>query len=127
MNGLARVLIVEDDLPLLEAMCDILELAGHEVRTAESGEVAFEVLKEWLPDVIVADVIMPPGISGIEVADAVRAHPKWKHIPIVFASASTTLQHEGRILEFERSEFLRKPFSADDLQACVQRMLETEW
>lgn len=124
---LARVLIVEDDLPLLEAMHDILELADHEVKLASSGEAAFDVIKEWTPDLIVADVIMPPGISGIDLADAVRAHPKWKHIPILFASASTTLEHEGRILEIERSEFLRKPFSADVLQEFVRRMLDTEW
>jgi CheY-like chemotaxis protein len=123
---LASVLVVEDDKPLLQAMVEILEMAGYEVRPAESGDIAFDVLKDWPPDIIVTDVIMPPGINGIALADAVRVHPKWKHIPILFVSASTTLQHEGRILEIERSEFLRKPFAADELQEAVANLLETD-
>ncbi len=68
-----RVLMVEDQAELLALISDALASSGHEVHTAEHGPAALELLRGDVQfDVIVSDVSMPEGISGIELAEYAR-------------------------------------------------------
>lgn len=119
------MLIVEDDPALLEAMSEILLLAGHDVRSANNGEKGLKLLGEKEYELLLVDVLMP-GMTGIEVAQTVRKNEVWNGIPILFASASTTLEHEGKIFSMDKTSFLRKPFSAESLVEAVAKALKED-
>lgn len=67
-----RVLAVDDSVDLLESLAMVLRLLGHEVETAPDGETALETIRAWRPDVALVDIGLP-GLSGYDVARAVRA------------------------------------------------------
>lgn len=72
-----RLVVVDNDADALDLACTDLRLEGHEiVATAQDGDTALEMVAQHLPDVLVVDHRMPPGLSGLEVARRVRAdHP----------------------------------------------------
>ncbi len=78
-----RVLIVDDDPPVLETSAAIVRSFGFSVRTAEDGFVALQILREVLPDIILADLRMP-GMSGFELLSIVRR--RFPHIPTIAIS-----------------------------------------
>lgn len=78
-----RVLIVDDDPLVLETSAAIVRSFGFSVRTAEDGFVALQILREVLPDIIVADLRMP-GMSGFELLSIVRR--RFPHIPTIAIS-----------------------------------------
>lgn len=115
---MADLLIVDDDLALLEAMGEILTTYGHQVRVVTSGEAALDAIEVAPPDLIVTDVVMP-GMSGLELWEAVRHHPDWENIPFVFISAVASPQTCKQIAELGSEVFLGKPFDAEMLQNAV--------
>ena len=83
-----RVLIVEDDPVVLETSAAIVRSFGFSVRTAEDGFVALQILREVLPDIILADLRMP-GMSGFEFLSIVRR--RFPHIPTIAISGEYIL------------------------------------
>lgn len=77
-----RILIVEDDSIVRQVYQTKFKLDGFEVKTAVDGKVAVEVLRDFLPDVVLLDLMMP-GISGIEVLKFIRAQPQLRSTPVV--------------------------------------------
>ncbi len=80
-----RVLIVEDEKPLLLALRDNLESEGLTVDFASNGEEAMEHIKENTPDLILLDLLMPKK-DGFYVLEEVRKNPAWKDLPIIVLS-----------------------------------------
>jgi CheY-like chemotaxis protein len=119
---MADVLVVDDDQVLLDAMGEILAAYGHRVCTAISAMEALRAIEESPPDLIVADVIMP-GMSGIDLMEAVRARPDWSHIPFLFISAAALPETRRQIEAMEGGTFLAKPFNAEDLNEAVATKL----
>ncbi len=83
-----RVLVVEDDPLVLETTAAVVRSFGFSVRTAEDGFVALQILREVLPDIILADLRMP-GMSGFELLSIVRR--RFPHIPTIAISGEYVL------------------------------------
>ncbi len=117
------VMVVDDDRHLLTTVTDFLRFEGYEVITAANGKEALAALRKSRPDVILLDVMMP-GMDGGDVAQAIRARPTLKNIPIIFTTAvvskSEERSHDG---EIGGESFLAKPFQLDELTMRIQEAL----
>ncbi len=102
-----RVLIVEDDRELRQVLCYSLMDIGAECVEATDGRKALEILCRSLApeekfDLVLLDILMPGGVSGWDVLEAMRANPLWSDIPAVVLSGKATL-----LAEQERARKLR--------------------
>lgn len=114
----ARVLVVDDDFDLLDALCEVLSDAGYEVARASNGFEALQILAEQpLPDLILLDLMMPimdgPRFRQVQLAD-----PRLAAIPTVALSAGTI---DRRIMELQLADWMPKPVSVATLLATVER------
>lgn len=82
----AKVLCVDDDHGQRLLLSFLLERQGLDVRTANSGEEGVAVAQEWIPDLILMDLMMP-GMNGFQAAEILRADPRTANIPILALTA----------------------------------------
>lgn len=117
-----RVLVVDDEAEITDLMRAVLEGAGFDVATAESGAVALEMLAEARFDAIVSDVRMPD-IDGAALWRAVREqHPALAR-RMLFVSGDTLSSQARQVLEETQCPSLDKPFARGDLLAAVREVL----
>ena len=103
-----RVVVVDDELIIARTLVLILNSAGFEARAAYCGEEAVELVETFLPDLLIADVIMP-GMSGIEVAIFVRNKlPQCRILLFSGQAATSDLLDTARVQGYE-FEILAKP------------------
>jgi len=125
-SGKRKVLLVDDDNELVELMTKVLEEDGRfEVRIASNGFDAGMMVKEYRPDMIVLDVMLPD-INGKEVCHRVRADPTLEDVRILCISG---MVEEDKIQELRLSgadDFLHKPFEIDYLIERMCSLLELE-
>lgn len=118
----ARILIVDDernDRTLLELL---LAPLGYDVVTAASGEQALAMVAVRPPDLILLDVLLP-GMSGPEVAEALKREPSTKHIPIIMVTALDDRHARMLGLRAGAEEFLSKPVDRAELSVRVRNLL----
>nr|WP_316641120.1 ATP-binding protein [uncultured Roseateles sp.] len=121
----ARILVVDDEAELAQVIREMLESAGYELATAESGEVALELLAEARFDAIVSDLRMP-GMDGPALWREVRRlHPGLAR-RMVFVTGDTLSPAAGRFLADTRCPCVDKPFSKADLLDKVRSVLDLE-
>jgi signal transduction histidine kinase len=120
----AKILVVDDDFYLMEGIRDILELAGYDVITANSGQTGLNILQtdKTLPDLIVSDIMMPY-MDGYEFLNAVRAEPAWVDIPFIFLTARGERADKNLGRELGADDYVTKPFVPDDLLVAVSGKL----
>ncbi|MBQ6108609.1 MAG: response regulator [Thermoguttaceae bacterium] len=125
-SQLRKILIVDDDVEIVTLIQDMLERDGRfEVRTANNGFDAGMMVKEYHPDLIVLDVMLPD-INGKEVCQRVRNDKTMDDVRIICISG---MVEENRIQDLRNSgadEFLAKPFDVDVLQKNICHLLEME-
>ncbi len=125
-SGKRKVLLVDDDLDLVELMSKVLDEDGRfEVRIASNGFDAGMMVKEYRPDVIVLDVMLPD-INGKEVCHRVRADASLEDVRILCISG---MIEEDKIQELRLSgadDFLNKPFEIDLLIDRMCALLDIE-
>ena len=118
-SGKRKVLLVDDDTELVELMTKVLEEDGRfEVRVAGNGFDAGMMVKEYQPDLIVLDVMLPD-INGKEVCQRVRSDPSLEDVRILCISG---MIEDDKIQELKLSgadDFLHKPF---EIEALIDRM-----
>jgi two-component system response regulator FlrC len=117
-HAAGAVLVVEDDEPLREALCDTLRAAGHRALAAGSGSEALALLAGGDVALVVSDVQMA-GLDGHALLREVRS--RWPAVPVVLVTAHGSV---GRAVEAMRdgaSDYLLKPFEADALLEVVGR------
>ena len=118
---MARILVAEDDILLLGAIRDALELDGYSVHGVANGVQAMEAFSHFRPELIVTDVAMPE-MDGFELYRRVRRESPGMAIPFVFISA----RYEAQVVELvagNNSTYLRKPFGLGELLEEVHRFL----
>jgi len=120
-QGMARILVAEDDVLLLGAIRDTLELDGYNVCVVTNGVQAMEAFSHFRPDLIVADVAMPE-MGGFELYRRVRHKSSRTAIPFIFISAWATAWAVERFAG-NNSTYLRKPFGLEELLEAVRKFL----
>ncbi len=120
-----RVLIVDDEQRILLFLTSRLKVSGYEVLTASNGLEALEQVQAQEPDLVVLDVVMPPGMDGFETLKQIRA---LSSVPVIILSAKEAGVDKVRGLDLGADDYLTKPFSPDELVArieAVRRRLAT--
>jgi len=113
-----KILIIDDDEGILDALCLVLTEAGYKVKTVRKGAETYKVVKEFKPDVIMLDVLMS-GSDGRTICKNLKSDPKTKQIPVIMISAHPTAKDGA--LDFGADFFLAKPFEVDEILEVVER------
>src|SRR5438094_9962023 len=116
----ARLLIIEDELPMRTALKDCLEAEGYRVLTAADGESGLKRVLEEKPDLILLDIMMPR-LDGFAVCAELRrlSNP----VPILMLTAKGEVEDRVTGLDAGADDYLVKPFSTEELLARVRAML----
>jgi DNA-binding response OmpR family regulator len=116
------VLAADDDEDILGLISFRLERSGYTVLEARDGEEALELAVRELPDLAVLDVMMPK-LDGFELTRRLRAEPATSRMPIILLTARTQDADIHRGFDAGADDYIRKPFSPDELRARVQAIL----
>ncbi|NDJ77992.1 MAG: response regulator/pilus assembly protein [Chloroflexi bacterium] len=120
---MARILLIDDDLNLLQMVKLMLTRVGHEVDTTSSGEEGLTIAARQRPDMAIIDVMMP-GLSGYDVVRKMRQEPRTARIPIIILTARSQPMDKHMALEAGANAFLSKPVTAQELTERVDAVLE---
>ncbi len=116
----ARVLVVEDDTDIAQALNRSLRMEGYEVKVAEDGVRALEAAESFLPDLVVLDLGLPR-LDGTEVARRLR--DAGDDVPILILSARDALESRVEGLDIGADDYLVKPFERSELLARMRALL----
>ncbi len=117
-----NILLIEDDTALRENTAELLELANYHVFTAPNGKIGIDMAKEYLPDLIVCDIMMPE-VDGYGVLEALSLDEKTTHIPFIFLSAKTEHKEIRKGMDLGADDYLTKPFEEDELMSAIESRL----
>ncbi len=119
---MARILMANDDTDLLDGCREILEGAGHEVRSVAGGREALAIAVSWQPDLIIVDWVMPD-MDGTTVILELRKSERTASLRILMISGSLN----ARVMAGRAGSdgFLPKPFDADELLRAVGMLIDT--
>ena len=118
LENARKVVLVDDDLDILEAIQAMLEDEGYIVVTTDRGEDVAEISRQEHPDLIVLDMLLS-GKDGREIAKQLKSQESTRHIPILMLSAHPRAAKEAH--DFAINGFLAKPFEMDELLAKVAK------
>jgi two-component system, NtrC family, nitrogen regulation response regulator NtrX len=117
----ARLLVVDDEKGIRDALVQLFEYEGHEVSTAEDGHEGIELAEKLRPDVTFLDVKMP-GLDGLDVLAKLRHHDP--HAVVVMISGHGTIDTAVEATRKGAYDFLEKPLDTDRLLVTLRRALE---
>jgi len=125
-SGKRKAVVVDDDDELVELIRDALESDGRfEVRVANNGFDAGMIVKEYRPDVIVLDVMLPD-INGKEVCQRIRSDSTLDDVKIICISGMVEADKVDELRKAGANDFLQKPFEVEALIDSICRMLDME-
>ncbi len=119
-NRSVKLLVVDDDRAVRDALRRVLTLAGYEVQSAEGGQEAIEAVVQSVPDAVVLDVGMPD-VDGLEVCRRVRM--LGNRVPILMLTARVEIEDRVAGLDAGADDYLIKPFDNDELKARLRALL----
>lgn len=120
------ILIIEDNEDIRESTAEILELANYTVYTAQNGKVGVELAQNYLPDLILCDIMMPE-LDGYGVLYMLSKNEKTVSIPFIFITAKAERTDMRKGMEMGADDYLTKPFGDIELLKAVEaRMLKRE-
>jgi len=117
----AKILVIEDELPLRRLLRFALEEAGHRFLEAETGEQALRLAAQQPPDLVILDLGLPD-LDGLEVLGRLR---DWLSAPIIILSARDQEKQKVAALDHGADDYLTKPFSTGELLARIRVALRT--
>ena len=116
MTKPARILLVDDEIPIQRAVAPLLRSRGYEVDVAATGEEALEMIRTRTPDLIVLDLGLPD-MEGIEICRRVRTESA---VPIVVLSARGGEADKVAALDLGADDYVTKPFGPEELLARIR-------
>lgn len=114
-----RVLVVDDEMQITRVLRTALSAQGYDVRTANEPEEALRLVQDWIPDLIITDLMMP-GMTGIELSRAIRTK---SDVPILVLSVRDQERTKIEALDAGADDYVTKPFSTQELLARVRAHL----
>jgi DNA-binding response OmpR family regulator len=123
MTAPGRILVVEDDESLREALFEVLGDEGHEVRVAQHGAEALATLGVWEPELLVLDLMMPV-MDAFEFREHQRQRAFAPDARVLLLSAARDL--DGAAERLNADAYLPKPFGIDEMLTTVDRLLDDQ-
>lgn len=120
----ARVLLIEDEPNISEAIRFILSRDGCEVTALADGHGALAAVREGNPDLVILDLMLP-GMSGLEILAELRADPTTQSLPVLMLTAKGHVRDREAAERAGANHFMTKPFSNDDMRAAVRALTRT--
>ncbi len=120
--NLTRILIIEDEIPLLEEIADWLYFEGYEVKTAKNGRQGLELAVDWEPDLILSDIMMPL-MDGKQLLKALREQDLNFSTPFLFMSALSDKDDIREGMNMGADDYITKPFTRKDLLNAISTRL----
>ena len=117
-----RVLLIEDEPNIIEAISFILSRDGWTVTTHSNGHDAVEVVNEAKPDLLILDVMLP-GMSGFEILRSLRETFGPQELPVMMLTARGQLKDREMAEKAGASRFMTKPFSNADMLEAVRELV----
>lgn len=116
-----RVLLIDDEVSFTELLKVNLEEAGdYDVRVENRGSCGLEAARDFQPDIIFLDVIMPD-LDGSRVAALLRTDPALKDVPIIYVTAILSKRDKNAPATIGGIGFIAKPVSTGEIIACIQK------
>ncbi len=115
-----RILVIEDEKHIADGLKLNLELKGYMVRLALDGATGLQTWKDWQPDLIVLDIMLP-AIDGLSVLRNIRLDDK--RIPVLILSAKGDAEDKVKGFSFGVDDYLSKPFHLEEFLLRVERLL----
>jgi len=116
----SRILVVDDDPGVRRFIVECLQMLGHEVTQAATGQDGLALLEVDSPDLLIVDFAMP-GMNGVDVVQAVRR--RWPELSIILATGYANMETVEKVMDL--GQVLKKPFRIDDLDFAVRSALKT--
>ncbi|MFC2069931.1 response regulator transcription factor [Chloroflexota bacterium] len=113
------IMTVDDDQGVLKLLKRVLEPEGYDVIAADNGTVALELFKEYMPDLVILDIMMP-GLDGFQVLGLIRQRFS---VPVIILSAKREVNTARDTLVLGADDYVRKPFHTQELLARVKAKL----
>jgi signal transduction histidine kinase/ligand-binding sensor domain-containing protein/DNA-binding response OmpR family regulator len=117
------LLVVDDNEQIRRYIAEIFE-NRFTIYEADNGDEALNLAKQYLPDIIISDVVMPKR-SGIDFCDNIKQDPDLRHIPLILLTGSASQQTKLRGVEFGADDYITKPFDKELLIARVANLLKS--
>src|SRR5260370_14456535 len=114
-----RILVVDDEPQITRVLRTTLTAQGYDIRVANDGEIARELMKNWTPHAVVTDLAMP-NLDGVELCRQVR---KVSQVPIIVLSVRGQDRSKVEALDAGADDYVTKPFSMNELLARIRAQL----
>lgn len=118
-----KVLLIEDEPNIIEAIKFILSREGWEVMAHSDGASAVEAIERIAPDAIVLDVMLP-NRSGFDILRDLRGRVATENLPVLMLTAKGQSRDREMAESFGVTHFMTKPFSNQDVLACIRELTE---
>ena len=119
MNEHRRILVVDDEPQITRVLRTSLSSQGYDIRVANDGETALEIMKDWTPDLVVTDLSMP-NMDGLELCRRLRVSSQ---VPIIVLSVRGEERTKVQALDAGADDYVTKPFGIEELLARVRASL----
>ncbi|QZZ18829.1 response regulator [Leptothermofonsia sichuanensis E412] len=113
-----KILVIEDERSMRETILELLEAEGFQGIGAENGSIGIQKAQEYLPDLILCDVVMPH-LDGYGVLSSLRHNPATATIPFIFLTAMGARERVREGMQMGADDYLTKPFTAEELLGAI--------
>jgi two-component system alkaline phosphatase synthesis response regulator PhoP len=120
-----KVLVVDDEEPILELLKYNLEKQGYDVRTAIDGQVAVDTARKFHPDLVLLDIMMPK-MDGVEACRQIRAIPELANTFIVFLTARSEEYSEVAAFDVGADDYITKPIKPRALMSRISALFRRD-
>jgi CheY-like chemotaxis protein len=118
-----KILLVDDEVGFAEILRELLQMDGYEVVLVYDGQEALEKLNEYIPNLIISDIMMPR-MGGLELYHSVRKNSLFQKIPFMFISGFEDERVLSGIRDDELFGILRKPIDMEQIQKSISKILK---
>lgn len=118
----ARILVAEDNAQGAELLEAYLADSGYEVNTAADGDSTLRLVREWKPDLVLLDIMMPR-MSGFEICKRLKADPATHGVAVIMVTALDQPSDVEKAVDAGTNDFLTKPINKSELLLRIRAML----
>jgi DNA-binding response OmpR family regulator len=119
MSKKIKVLSIDDEPEVLESLAELLDGAGFQVKSSGDVEMALKIAKEFQPDAIVLDIIMPQ-MDGYQFCKHLKDNRETENIPVIFLTGVDPQDDSGKAFASGGQLFVKKPFHIEELVEVIK-------